>query len=209
MKNTKQISDQPESVAVTAPLLTQALGNAIRELRQRHKLTIAQVSEQADISRGMLSKIETGQITPGLDSLSRIARALGVSMSMLFRHYDAPTGSAQHVKKGQGMEVVRRGTKSGHSYELLAYDQGPVKLFEPFMITMEEQSESFPTFQHPGTEFIHMIEGTLEYRHGQTVYVLEPGDTLTFEGEITHGPERLLNKPIRFLSIIIYGNNGN
>jgi len=209
MKNTKQISDQPESVAVTAPLLTQALGNAIRELRQRHKLTIAQVSEQADISRGMLSKIETGQITPGLDSLSRIARALGVSMSMLFRHYDAPTGSAQHVKKGQGMEVVRRGTKSGHSYELLAYDQGPVKLFEPFMITMEEQSESFPTFQHPGTEFIHMIEGTLEYRHGQTVYVLEPGDTLTFEGEITHGPERLLNKPIRFLSIIIYGNNGS
>ena len=209
MKNTKQISDQPESVALTSPLLTQALGNAIRELRQRHKLTIAQVSEQADISRGMLSKIETGQITPGLDSLSRIARALGVSMSMLFRHYDAPTGSAQHVKKVQGMEVVRRGTKSGHSYELLAYDQGPVKLFEPFMITMEEQSESFPTFQHPGTEFIHMIEGTLEYRHGQTVYVLEPGDTLTFEGEITHGPERLLNKPIRFLSIIIYGNNGS
>jgi transcriptional regulator with XRE-family HTH domain len=205
MKISKQIPDQPESGVVASPLLTQALGSAVRELRQRHKLTIAQVSEQAGISRGMLSKIETGQITPGLDSLSRIARALGVSMSMLFRHYDAPTGSAQHVKKGQGMEVVRRGTKSGHSYELLAYDQGPVKLFEPFMITMEEPSESFPTFQHPGTEFIHMIEGTLEYRHGQTVYVLEPGDTLTFEGEITHGPERLLNKPVRFLSLIIYG----
>lgn len=209
MKTQKQIPGQAEPIAVVAPLLTQALGNAIRELRQRHKLTIAQVSEQAEISRGMLSKIETGQITPGLDSLSRIARALGVSMSMLFRHYDAPTGSAQLVKKGQGMEVVRRGTKSGHSYELLAYDQGPVKLFEPFMITMEEQSESFPTFQHPGTEFIHMIEGTLEYRHGQTVYVLEPGDTLTFEGEITHGPERLLSKPVRFLSIIIYGNSAS
>jgi transcriptional regulator with XRE-family HTH domain len=209
MKKLKQIPDQPEPIAVTSPLLTQALGSAVRELRQRHKLTIAQVSEQAGISRGMLSKIETGQITPGLDSLSRIARALGVSMSMLFRHYDAPTGSAQHVRKGQGMEVVRRGTKSGHSYELLAYDQGPVKLFEPFMITMEEPSESFPTFQHPGTEFIHMIEGTLEYRHGQTVYVLEPGDTLTFEGEITHGPERLLNKPARFLSLIIYGGSGN
>jgi transcriptional regulator with XRE-family HTH domain len=205
MNKSKQIPDQLEPTAVTSPLLTLALGSAVRELRQRHKLTIAQVSEQAGISRGMLSKIETGQITPGLDSLSRIARALGVSMSMLFRHYDAPTGSAQHVKKGQGMEVVRRGTKSGHSYELLAYDQGPVKLFEPFMITMEEPSESFPTFQHPGTEFIHMIEGTLEYRHGQTVYVLEPGDTLTFEGEITHGPERLLNKPVRFLSLIIYG----
>jgi len=208
MKQNKQIPDQPDAGVASPAALTQALGSAIRELRQRHKLTIAQVSEQAEISRGMLSKIETGQITPGLDSLARIARALGVSMSMLFRHYDAPAGSAQHVKKGQGMEVVRRGTKSGHSYELLAYDQGPVKLFEPFMITMNEPSESFPTFQHPGTEFIHMIEGTLEYRHGQTVYLLEPGDTLTFEGEITHGPERLLSKPIRFLSIIIYGNSG-
>ncbi len=206
MKTLKQNSDQSETHAVAAPLLTQAVGSAIRELRLRHKLTLAQVSAQAEVSRGMLSKIETGQITPGLDSLSRIARALGVSMSMLFRHYDAPAGSAQHVKKGQGMEVVRRGTKSGHSYELLAYDQGPGKLFEPFMITMEEPSESFPTFQHPGTEFIHMIEGTLEYRHGQTVYVLAPGDTLTFEGEITHGPERLLDKPVRFLSITIYSN---
>ncbi len=207
MKQVKQIPDQLEPGSGSSAALTQALGSAIRELRQRHKLTIAQVCEQADISRGMLSKIETGQITPGLDSLSRIARALGVSMSMLFRHYDAPAGSAQHVKKGQGMEVVRRGTKSGHSYELLAYDQGPVKLFEPFLIRMDEASESFPTFQHPGTEFIHMIEGTLEYRHGQTVYVLEPGDTLTFAGEITHGPERLLCKPIRFLSIIIYGGS--
>ncbi len=189
------------------PTLELAVGGAIRELRQRHKLTIAQVSEQANISRGMLSKIETGQITPGLDSLSRIARALGVSMSMLFRHYDVPDGGAQHVKQGQGMEVVRRGTKSGHSYELLAYDQGPVKLFEPFMISMDEQSETFPIFQHPGTEFIHMVEGSMEYRHGQALYVLEPGDTLTFQGEIAHGPERLLQKPIRFLSIIIYGGS--
>lgn len=218
MQEQGQLGQGPESTSVVtgaaaqpggSPSLELAVGGAIRELRQRHKLTIAQVSEQANISRGMLSKIETGQITPGLDSLSRIARALGVSMSMLFRHYDVPAGGAQHVKRGQGMEVVRRGTKSGHSYELLAYDQGPVKLFEPFMITMDEQSETFPIFQHPGTEFIHMIEGTMEYRHGQALYVLEPGDTLTFQGEIAHGPERLLHKPIRFLSVIIYGASGN
>ena len=34
------------------------LGATIRELRQRHGLTIAQVCEQAGIGRGMLSKIE-------------------------------------------------------------------------------------------------------------------------------------------------------
>ena len=194
----------PSAIDVSSSL-EKSLGGAIRELRQRHQLTLAQVSEQAHVSSSMLSKIETGQIMAGLDTLSRIARALGVSMSMLFRNYDVPTGAAQLVKRDAGMEVVRRGTKNGHAYKLLAYDQGPIKRFEPFLIEMDEQSESFPTFEHPGTEFIHMLEGTMEYRHGNTVYVLEPGDSLTFSGQIPHGPERLVDKPIRFLSVIIYG----
>jgi transcriptional regulator with XRE-family HTH domain len=144
--------------------LERYLGITIRELRQRHGLTIAQVSAQAGISRGMLSKIENAQTSAGLEVLNRIAQALGVSLSMLFRNFDVPQGGAQLVKKGAGMEVVRKGTKRGHTYHLLAYDQGPRKLFEPFLITMEDEAERFPVFEHPGTEFIHMLKGVIEYR---------------------------------------------
>lgn len=184
--------------------LERYLGATIRELRQRHGLTIAQVSAQASISRGMLSKIENAQTSTGLDVLNRIAQALGVSMSALFRKYDVPHGGAQLVKNGAGMEVVRKGTKRGHTYHLLAYDQGPRKLFEPFLITMDDESERFPVFEHPGTEFIHMLRGVIEYRHGQQTYVLHPGDTLTFQGDVPHGPEKLIKTPIQFLSIIVY-----
>jgi transcriptional regulator with XRE-family HTH domain len=186
------------------PTMEEAVGSAIKELRQRHGLTIAQVSEQTGISRGMLSKIENGQTSAGMDTLGRIARALGVSMSMLFSKYDVSTSAAQHIKKGMGMEVVRRGTKSGHTYHLLAYDQGPVKLFEPFLITMNDDSEQYPTFQHPGTELLYMLEGQIEYRCGASTYLLEPGDALTFQGEIPHGPEKLVQCPIKFLSFIVY-----
>ncbi|AME26929.1 helix-turn-helix domain-containing protein [Burkholderia sp. PAMC 26561] len=185
--------------------LERYLGTTIRELRQRHGLTIAQVCEQANISRGMLSKIENAQTSTGLDVLSRIANALGVSMSTLFRRFDVPEGGAQLVKKGEGMEVVRKGTKRGHTYHLLAYDQGPRKNFEPFLITMDDESETFPVFEHPGIEFIHMLKGVIEYRHGQQTYVLHPGDTMTFEASVPHGPERLIKTPIQFLSIFVYG----
>jgi transcriptional regulator with XRE-family HTH domain len=191
--------------AADARSLDRYLGNVIRELRQKDKLTIAEVAAQAGISRGMVSKIENGQVSTSLETLSKIAQALGVSLAHLFRHYNIPTGGAQHVKGGAGMEVVRRGTKRGHTYHLLAYDQGPKKSFEPFLITMDDASEVFPTFEHPGTEFIHMLKGKIEYRHGQKTYVLEPGDSLTFRGDIAHGPERLIELPIEFLSIIIYG----
>lgn len=193
------VPEPPDSQA-----LERYLGSRIRELRQQHGLTIAEIADQTGISRGMLSKIENAQTATSLETLEKLTNALGISLSALFRNYNVPGGSAQHVKSGTGMEVVRRGTKRGHTYQLLAYDQGPTKLFEPFLITMDDASEVFPTFEHPGVEFIYMLQGKLEYRHGQSTYVLEPGDALTFRGEIPHGPEKLIELPIRFLAIIYY-----
>lgn len=114
-----------------------------------------------------MSKIENGQVSTSLETLSKIAQALGVSLAHLFRHYNMPSYGAQLVKSLAGMEVVRRGTIRGHTYHLLGYDQGPRKAFEPFLITMDDASEVFPTFEHPGTEFIYMLKGRIEYRHGQ------------------------------------------
>lgn len=77
------------------------LGNTIRDLRQKHRLTIAEVAEQTGISRGMLSKIENAQTAASLETLVKIANALGVSMATLFRHYNPPQGGAQLVKQGE------------------------------------------------------------------------------------------------------------
>ncbi|MCX7627818.1 MAG: XRE family transcriptional regulator [Methylophilaceae bacterium] len=184
--------------------LERYLGTTIRELRIQHGLTIAEVAERAGISRGMLSKIENAQTATSLETLEQIANALGVTLSRLFRNYNMPASGAQLVKSGQGMEVVRRGTKSGHTYHLLAYDQGPHKTFEPFLITLEDPGEEFATFEHPGIEFIYMLEGELEYLVGQETFMLTPGDALTFRGCIPHRPEKLHRLPIRFLSIIHY-----
>ena len=184
--------------------LERYIGNTIRQLRQKHRLTIAEVCDRTNISRGMLSKIENAQTATSLETLAKLASALGVSLSTLFRNYNMPEGDAQLVKSGEGMEVVRRGTKRGHTYHLLAYDRGSTKLFEPFLIAMDDASEAFPTFEHPGVEFIYMLQGKIEYRHGKSTYLLEPGDSLTFQGDIPHGPEKLIELPIVFLAIIYY-----
>jgi len=195
---------EPEPASPDTALLGRYVGHAVREQRLAHRLTLGQVAERAAVSRSLLSKIENGLVSASLDTLARIAQALGVSMSALFKHWDVPEGRAQHVKAGQGMEVVRRGTTSGHTYHLLAYDPGPRKRFEPFLISIDDPSESFPDVEHPGTEFIHMLRGTMEYRHGRQTYLLQPGDSLTFSGEIPHGPGRLVELPIRFLTVIVY-----
>ncbi|MEM7542344.1 MAG: XRE family transcriptional regulator [Pseudomonadota bacterium] len=182
------------------------MGVAIKHRRLAQHLTIQDVAALADISRGMLSRIENGQATPSLDALSRICKTLGVSLGNLFKDFDSPEGAATYIPKGEGMDVARRGTKKGHTYELLSYDQGPKKLFEPFLITLDDESETFPSFQHAGTEFIYMLKGRFEYRHGRNTYMLKPGDAITFDGNIPHGPEKLITLPIQFLSIIYYSD---
>ena len=215
-KNNTNVIDNPTSTqAISASQegqgkpLDRFLGNTIHQLRLQHSLTLAEVSQRAGISRGMLSKIENGLSSTSLETLENLANALGVTLSRLFQSYNLPSSAAQFVKNGQGMEVVRRGTRSGHSYRLLAYDQGPQKLFEPFLITLEDPGEEFPSFEHPGTEFLYMLEGELEYRVGDETFVLHPGDSLTFRGEIPHRPEKHTKMPIRFLSIIHYDTQLN
>ncbi len=206
------MSRQPQEPDIVAEALPSEpgevgiyIGAVIRRSRRQQHLTIQDVSELADVSRGMLSRIENAQATPSLDALARISKALGLTLTNLFKDFDAPQGGATYVPKGSGMDVARRGTKRGHTYELLSYDHGPKKRIEPFLITLDDESETFPSFQHKGTEFMYMLKGKIEYRHGRQTYVLKPGDAITFDGNIPHGPERLIALPIQFLSIMYYG----
>lgn len=187
-------------------MLERHIGSALRRSRLAQNLVISEVAKLAGISSGMLSKLENGQSAASLDTLFSLSRALGVSLGTLFQGFPPEEGGAQLVKHGQGMEVVRRGTRKGHTYHLLAADRGPRRLFEPFLVTLTDKSEVFPRFEHPGIEFLHILEGRIEYRHGKNTYLMGPGDSLTLRGEVPHGPERLVRLPIRMLSIIIYGD---
>jgi transcriptional regulator with XRE-family HTH domain len=202
----KNLPELQEQVRAPALSLEKCVGTAVRALRLRHQLTIAQVADGAGISAGMLSKIENGQISAGMDTLSRVARALGSTMAMLFRTYDVPAGAAHLVKRGEGMPFLRQGIRPGHTFEFITYDQGPTKAFDAFLVTITEDSDNLPTVEHPGTELIHVLEGVMEYRSGQNLYLLEPGDTLTLQGEVLHGFERLIQLPIRFLCTIVYSS---
>lgn len=180
------------------------LGRTARRLRESQNLTLADVGRRANISSAMLSRLETGRVSPSLETIVALSRALGVTASVLMQRIGTDDGGAQLIRAGEGLETVRSGTRRGHTYHLLAAQRGPRKIFEPFLVTFTDESEVFPGFQHPGIEFIHILAGIIHYRHGRHTYVLRTGDTLTFRGDVAHGPERLEKVPIRMLSLIIY-----
>ena len=184
-------------------LLEQSIGREVRAFREKLGLTIAELGKGSGISAGMLSKIENGTTSPSLASLQALSRALHVPVTALFRSYEE-SHQASFVKAGQGLAIERRGTRAGHQYQLLGHTPHGDLAVEPYLITLSEQSDVFPIFQHAGLEFLYMLEGEVSYRHGTKTYVLTPGDSLFFDSQAPHGPDELRILPIRFLSVICY-----
>lgn len=180
------------------------IAHRLREYRQSQGLTIGELAERSGLSKGMVSKVENALASPSLATLAGLADALEVPVTAFFRGLEEER-EALHVKAGRGLDIVRTGTRAGHRYQLLGSGRGPHKRIEPVLITLLEQSEVFPLFQHPGSEFIYVLDGTMEYGFGAGRYLLEPGDSLEFDGEVAHGPTELVEAPIEFLSIKAYG----
>ncbi|MCX7646655.1 MAG: helix-turn-helix domain-containing protein [Rhodobacteraceae bacterium] len=185
--------------------LEAAIGREVRSLRRQQGMTVSDLAAAAGLSVGMLSKIENGQTSPSLTTLQGLSHALSVPVTAFFRSYEERR-AAQHVRAGEHLEIERRGTRAGHQYHLLGHlganSSGVV--VEPYLITLTTESDTFPTFQHEGLELLYMLEGEVDYRHGDRIYSLKPGDSLFFDADAPHGPEVLVRLPARYLSVIAY-----
>ncbi len=190
------------NVEILERAISRTLGDRVKSERRRLGLTLQELAGRSGLSLGMVSKVENAQASPSLRTLARLAQGLDVPVTTFFRGLEEER-DASFVRAGQGIELVRQGTRHGHRYELLAAPKGPLRRIQPFLVTLTDESEVFPLFQHNGTEFLYMLSGQLTYRFGQQTYAMEPGDSLLFDGAVPHGPEVLADLPIRFLSITI------
>jgi len=183
--------------------LEAALGQVTREFRKRAGLGVAELARRAGLSPGMVSKIENGAISPSLASIRSLARALHVPVTSLFREFDEIT-DATFVRAGEGMLVHRSGASIGHEYRVLGQTSAKGIAVEPNLMSYTDKSQVLPFLHRAGTQFIYVLEGQLNYRHGSKTFMMSTGDSLLFQADVPHGPEELLRTPVRYLSVLCF-----
>lgn len=172
----------------------------VKRYRGEAGIPAAELASRTGLSKAMISKIESASTSCSLTTLQRLAQGLNVPVTSLFQGADTER-EATLTKAGEGSVTVRTGTRHGHEYRSLGSLKRRENAIEPSLVTLTSASDVFPLFQHPGTEFIYMLEGRMVYGHGSYEYELSPGDSLVFEAEGPHGPLRLIKLPIRFLAV--------
>lgn len=180
----------------------QSIASTLRALRRDRNMTLQEVADRAGLSLGMVSKLENAQASPSLRTLAQLSQALAVPVPLFFRELSGQE-DASFVRAGEGIELARPDARHGYRYELLAAQLGSRRVLQPFLVTIAPGAEPYPLFQHTGSEFIFVLEGSLTYRYGAGTYELAPGDLLLIHGMVQHGPEALGDTPIRLLSITL------
>ncbi len=196
----------PAHVRASENALEKAIGRQVKRYRRELGLTITDMCTRTGLSAGMVSKIENGNTSPSIATLRSLSTALNVPVTALFREFEEQR-DATFVKAGQGLAIERHGTRAGHQYQLLGHSVHSDVSVEPYLITLKKASEVFPIFQHAGVEFIYVLQGSMIYRHLNATYSLTPGDSLFFDSDAPHGPEELVDLPVRFLSVMTQSSN--
>lgn len=164
-----------------------SLGAQIRALRTERKFSAVALARACEVSPSTISQVERGVISPSLEVLWAIARALDVAMGTFFQgEFDtttAPIGRYATVVRANHRK--RLGVTRSLTYELLSPDLRRQIEFVWIELGPGEEGPQQP-FSHEGEEQMVVIEGDLWMWIGGEEYLLGPGDAITFDCAIPH-----------------------
>ena len=181
----------------------QAIGRNIRMLRESSGISLTAAAQRASLTKSALSKIETGQTSPPIATLLRIASALGVSIVQFFNEEEQYPAFVL-TRKGKGTTLNRDGSKFGYSYEALCLAKWNTGA-EPFLLEIKN-GDPEGRFHHDGQEFIYMLSGRMEVTIDSEKMTLNAGDSLYFDGNRERSTRVVGNKSAKFLCIFINTN---
>jgi transcriptional regulator with XRE-family HTH domain len=159
------------------------LGERIRGLRKRRRMTLSQLAESCTLSTGYISQIERNLAYPSIPALVGIARSLGVTVQWFF------AGSSPVPADEQGY-VVRSGNRLK-----VQYDHGIVdELLTPKLSLQVEMiytrlppgTESAESYSHSGDGVGFVLEGELEMWVGERHFHLHAGDSCSYAAGEPH-----------------------
>ena len=153
------------------------IGQKIRKRRGDFDLSLRDLAEKTNLTASFLSQIERGFVSPSLNSLRKISEALDVPLLFFL------TDTANRSRVVRANERARIDLEhSAISYQLLTPDIA--HKMEVISGTLEPGSGNIVRqLRTPTEELILVLEGVLLVRIEDEKYILNPGDTIYFEGQ--------------------------
>ena len=158
------------------------LGSVLKKARSNSRMTLDDVATKSGYSKALISRIENNNVSPSIDSLSKIAGVLKISLYDVFSSVSTDDGTI--LRKADRTKY--RIEDGGFELEFLVPDQNKVAML-PILYSGEPGANTtHKVGEHPGQECIIIIKGQVELTVGEEKYLLKEGDTIYFNSGIPH-----------------------
>ncbi len=165
-----------------------SFGARLREFRLQRGWTLEEVAARGGLSKGFLSRLESGDRQASIAAVLTLSRVFDVSVASLF---ESPP-VAQPCVIVRASDQVEKMT-NGLKYAPLS---GAGRFFnlQPLRITVSPSRRGDEQYHHDGEEWIYVLSGKLTLLLEEKMYDLGPGDAVHFESRLPHrliapGPE--------------------
>jgi len=192
------------------------LGDLIRSLRLRKRLTLRQLAERTNYSTSYLSQIERGRANPSIGTLHTVTQSLGETFASLFQTERNPTSSNNNTnhlvswaksqtdlhspQSSRFAKVVHKNERKGLVLPGNTFEQ---QLLSPdlhrkieFLWTRIPSGTRSGIYQHEGEECGVVLKGTLEFRIGSETFTLKAEDSIYFDSSTPHEFENKSNETV-------------
>lgn len=145
----------------------------IRELRKQHDWNIAELSDRSGVSASVISKLERNQTTAEMETLYRLARVFGLTLSDLISLAENRTShrvSAERYRSGD--------------FIFDRVDYGNMRVMHGTASAGAELST--PSLHRDDYELFWVLRGEVIFSLSEETYTLSPGESIQFDALLKH-----------------------
>ncbi|MBU3189918.1 XRE family transcriptional regulator [Clostridium bowmanii] len=172
------------------------ISGKIRNLRKEKNLTLKDLSMKTGLSVSFLSQVENGYSSLAITSLKKIAEALNVTMNYFFK-----TPEIHNFLVKSEEEKVFKIEGSNSEFIRISGDF-PGRKIESMIVILPPKEMHGSNSNHPGEEFVYVLEGALIVNLAGTDYLVKAGDSIQYPSTKDHSWLNPLNQNTKFLIVV-------
>lgn len=172
--------------------INQQIGKKIKDLRNRNGLTQQELADRAELTKGFISQLERGQVSPSVVTLLDLIECLGSTASEFFK--EAEEEQIVYSEKGFFEKI----DEAGNSIQwIVPTAQG--NQMEPLLVVVQPHQSLDEDKPHAGEEFGYVIAGRLTLYLGDKVYHVKAGESFYYPAKRKHRIENPGSRPAKFI----------
>jgi transcriptional regulator with XRE-family HTH domain len=177
---------QVDGVAAESFIAEKRIGERIKHLRLKKSMGLVDLGRHTGLSASFLSQLETGRVVPTLRNLARIAMVFSKDLNYFFE--PEPKTLFRVHRRNERVRLPQTGADDpAYFFESLGY-QVPDRQLDPYFAEFlpEKEGRAVRAHRHAGCEFLYLLSGSLDVRHGETTHHIEAGDAIYFDADTIH-----------------------